>query len=115
MDKNCFPRGIYSISEKEAFFAAICSKIRANGANFLVSARSNALGRARLGMCVSKKVVASAVARNAIKRRIRESFRVTATELLAGFDIVVRVKSKPCDERVELDRLWKKLKKSCRS
>ena len=52
-------------------------------------ARPNALGVARLGIVVGKRVIKRAVGRNRAKRIIRESFRLTAG--LPAMDIVVRV------------------------
>ena len=55
-------------------------------------ARPNGVGVARLGVVVGKRMVRRAVARNRIKRTIRESFRL-ATDLPA-MDMVVRVAEK---------------------
>ncbi|QBS12321.1 ribonuclease P protein component [Legionella geestiana] len=42
---------------------------------FVVLYRENMLGRARLGMAISKKMLARAHERNRIKRLVREAFR----------------------------------------
>lgn len=55
---------------------------------FTVLCRRNDLGYPRLGMAIAKKQVRSAVARNRLKRLIRESFR-GAKEQLTGLDIVI--------------------------
>ncbi|MCU7872426.1 MAG: ribonuclease P protein component [Candidatus Thiodiazotropha sp. (ex Lucinoma borealis)] len=55
---------------------------------FLVLARPNSIGCARLGLAVSKKNCRRAVDRNRIKRLIRESFRLNQA-LLTGLDLVV--------------------------
>lgn len=55
---------------------------------FTVLSRHNGLDYCRLGLVVSRKTARSAVARNRIKRMIRESFRNHQQEL-KGFDIVV--------------------------
>jgi ribonuclease P protein component len=56
---------------------------------FTVLARpSMPLAPARLGLAVSSKVARSAVARNRIKRLIRESFR-QHQQVLKGLDVVV--------------------------
>ena len=52
-------------------------------------ARPNALGVARLGIVVAKRMIRHAVGRNRAKRVIRESFRLSSG--LPGMDIVVRV------------------------
>ena len=50
--------------------------------NFIFSQR----GQGRLGVSISKKVLRRAVARNRIRRLLRETFR-TRRDLLAGVDI----------------------------
>lgn len=44
---------------------------------------------ARLGLSVSRKRVPTAVARNRVKRLLREAFRLGKAELPAGLDLVV--------------------------
>ncbi|MEW5754858.1 MAG: ribonuclease P protein component [Pseudomonadota bacterium] len=56
--------------------------------NFTVLARRNGLTQARLGMAITRKNIKTAVARNRIKRIVRESFR-QHQQILAGLDIVV--------------------------
>ncbi len=53
-----------------------------------VLARQNKLGRARLGLAISKRTIKTAVGRNRVKRLVRESFR-QHQQALAGLDIVV--------------------------
>jgi ribonuclease P protein component len=55
---------------------------------FTVLYRRNGLGYPRLGMAIAKKQVRSAVARNRLKRLIRESFRVAKIQL-SDLDIVI--------------------------
>ena len=57
----------------------------------LVYAAPNELTHPRLGLSVSRKV-GGAVARNKIKRRLRESFRRIKTELADPFDYIVVVR-----------------------
>lgn len=52
--------------------------------------RQKTVGPARLGMTVSKKAVPKAVARNHLRRLIRESFRLHQHDL-AGFNLVVQI------------------------
>ncbi len=61
-----------------------------SGIDFL--AAPNGLNYSRLGMIVPKKVIATAVARNRVKRLIREGFRLNQSEL-AGLDVIARIKS----------------------
>ncbi|MBV1931048.1 MAG: ribonuclease P protein component [Porticoccaceae bacterium] len=48
---------------------------RVSHRNFLVLARPNELGRARLGLIIGKKNIGLAVNRNRVKRQARETFR----------------------------------------
>jgi len=81
------------------------------GIDFL--AARNGLDYARLGMIVPKKILATAVARNRVKRLIREAFRLNQSEL-KGLDVVARIKSKT-EEAKLIDALQLGLKqcKSC--
>lgn len=54
--------------------------------DFVVLYRNNFLNEARLGLAISKKVIAKAHDRNRIKRVIRETFRIRD---LPAVDIVV--------------------------
>jgi ribonuclease P protein component len=60
------------------------------GLDFL--AAPNGLDSPRLGMIVPKKIIATAVGRNRVKRLIREAFRHHQSEL-AGLDVVARIRS----------------------
>lgn len=68
-------------------------------------ARPNALGRARLGMIVAKRLLPKAVDRNRVKRCVREAFRLQRVNL-PPCDFVVRLIAKPApgDEARELTR-----------
>jgi ribonuclease P protein component len=78
---------------------------------------SNDRDHPRLGLVISRKAARSAVARNRIKRLVRESFRNTR-QPLGGLDIVVIGRSGIAlqanrDFAEALDKLWDKLIKSC--
>ena len=77
---------------KPVDFKQVFKKNKAtNDRLFRVLARTNPVGRPRLGMAVSRKVDRTAVGRNRIKRVIRESFRQWSAQRgdRAGLDIVV--------------------------
>lgn len=63
----------------------------------------NTTGQARLGLIVSKRVMAKAVTRNFVKRHIREVFRLQANQLPA-LDFVVRARRKISTEEVKQAR-----------
>ncbi len=84
---------------------------------FTVLACPNDLAYSRLGLAISRKVARSAVARNRLKRIVRESFRHHQAEL-GGLDVVVmgRVGSAEPDNAVlatALERHWRRLARSC--
>lgn len=62
--------------------------LRAAHPNFMLLARENDLAVARIGFVLPKRRLRLAVARNRVKRIMRESFR-QAQPALAGLDIVV--------------------------
>jgi ribonuclease P protein component len=57
-----------------------------------IYARPNACNHARIGLLVSKKAMKQAVARNRIKRIVRESFRAHVEQLKA-YDIIYVARS----------------------
>ncbi|MCW8808693.1 MAG: ribonuclease P protein component [Rhodanobacter sp.] len=95
-------------------FAALRSSSgRAGGRCFHLRYRDNALGHARLGLAISKRVSKRAVERNRIKRLLRESFRRVRHQLPA-VDLMVMAREQAAgvpgpDLLAELDVLWKKL------
>jgi ribonuclease P protein component len=78
---------------------------RARTDSLLVMARPNDLGLPRLGMVISKRLLARAVDRNRVRRCVREHFR-QVWEQLPACDFVVRLIAKPVpgDEARDLGR-----------
>jgi putative membrane protein insertion efficiency factor len=70
----CFPRRA-RLTGRNAFAGVFAQPIKSSDRYFTVLARANVLGYPRLGLAISRKVAKSAVARNRIKRIVRESFR----------------------------------------
>jgi ribonuclease P protein component len=70
------------------------------GRLFSVHALPGDAERPRLGLSVSKKV-GSAVARNLVRRRLREVFRAVAGDLEPGMDIVVSARPAAADASFE--------------
>jgi ribonuclease P protein component len=79
---------------------------------FTVLVRDNDLAHGRLGLAVSKKRIRRAVARNRVKRMVRESFRHHA-ERLYGLDVVVMARddgvAPSCELRRSLAAHWLRL------
>lgn len=82
-----FPRAS-RLTKPSDFRGVFNSAHRSADSNFLVLVKDNGLGFARLGMAISKKRIHSAVARNKVKRLIRESFRLNSSNL-KSLDLVV--------------------------
>jgi ribonuclease P protein component len=61
----------------------------ASDAFMVVYGVENGRDHARLGLSVSRKKVRTAVARNRVKRMLREAFRLSKAEIPPGIDLVV--------------------------
>ncbi len=89
------------------------------GKYFTFLSRSNTVNDTRLGIIIAKRNIKTAVQRNRIKRRIRETFRHTLPELHTlthSFDVIVIVKSNAellanSELTNELSHQWSKLVK----
>ena len=57
------------------------AEIKVSDKNLLILARQNSTGFPRLGLVIAKKNVRTAVARNKVKRIIRETFRLSQNTL----------------------------------
>jgi len=84
---------------------------------FTVLAISSQLDRPRLGLAISRKAARNAVARNRIKRVIRESFRHWQTRL-DSLDIVVLGRAGVATQPnkaldAALEKLWTQLIEKC--
>lgn len=99
------------------FDAVYARRRRVVDAFFAVNFTSNELGPARLGLAIGAKAVGNAVARNRVKRVVRESFRQVATGL-AGLDLVVGARNGARTAhnarlRESLDGLWRQVRQQC--
>ena len=59
-----------------------------SGTNFVILARLNSLSHPRLGIIIANRNVKTAIARNRLKRIIRDSFRLQQHNI-PGVDIIV--------------------------
>jgi len=85
---SCFSRQARLLQSRE--FQRVFNNTECKSADALLTvlAVRNTCGHPRLGLAISKKKIKTAVARNKIKRLIRESFRQHKNEM-GNLDIVV--------------------------
>ncbi len=89
------------IKDPADFRRAFDRKRSVSDAVLIVYGAENGLDHARLGVSVSRKRVRKAHDRNAVKRLIREAFRLSKAELPPGVDLIVLPRgSKPTFEAV---------------
>ena len=81
----------HRLSGRSAFARVFQDNVRAAAGPLVALAVPNGLPHWRLGLSVSRQV-GNAVQRNAIKRRLREAFRLAGRELPGGYDLVIVVR-----------------------
>jgi ribonuclease P protein component len=107
-----FPRD-HRLVSKADYKSVFDKSFKVNQKHLVVLFKPNEKPHARLGLVIGKRVANSAVARNQIKRVMRESFRLNH-EQLKGLDIII-IGRQQCDTldktklREGIDRLWEKL------
>ena len=111
-----FPRRARLLTPPQ-FDAVYATRQRVVDGCFSINAARNTLGYPRLGLSIGAKAVGNAVARNRVKRVVRESFRQAAGEL-GGMDLVVGARNGARTAhnarlRESLDGLWKQVRDSC--
>jgi ribonuclease P protein component len=105
------------LRRKSDFDAAYARGRRIGDGFFAVTATLNQSGVPRLGLAVAVRAAGGAVARNRIRRLIRESFRLHQREIPA-VDLVVSIRPRARDAspralRESLAALWKKVGEQC--
>jgi ribonuclease P protein component len=105
------------LRHKRDFDAAYARGRRLGDGFFTVTATLNEAGVPRLGLAVAVRIAGGGVARNRIRRIIRESFRLHQHELPA-VDLVVSARLKVREAtraalRASLEALWKKVGEQC--
>jgi ribonuclease P protein component len=107
------------LRSKLQFDAIYASGRRLDDRFFGVRVTPNGLGHPRVGLAVAVKTAGNAVARNRLRRLVRESFRL-AQHALPAVDIVVAAKF-PAREapatmlRASLATLWQRVASTCAS
>lgn len=84
------------VNDKEFEHVYKNGAIRKSGC-LIIRFLTNKLEYPRLGIAVSKKIFRSAVARNRIKRLIREAFRLNKHQLPRGTDFIIGIRVKGKD------------------
>ncbi len=101
------------LTSASQFDAVFKKPLRSRDRYFLLLSRQSPCTHTRLGLIVSKKRIRKAVARNRVKRIIRDSFRLHQHQLPAVDVVLLAYQSADTansqDLRLSLDKHWKKL------
>ncbi len=114
--ENGFPKRLRLLSRAD--YGGVFADAKAvSDDSFTILCRPNELGYPRLGLAISKKMLARAVDRNRIKRVVRETFRLRAISL-GGCDFVVMARrgiraDQSVHHQEALARLWSRSLKRC--
>ena len=105
------------LRRKREFDAAFETGRRISDSFFSLSVRPNDLAFPRLGLAIAARTVGNAVARNRVRRTIKESFRLHQ-RVLPAVDIVVGARNAAraapnADMRASLERLWQRVISQC--
>lgn len=102
---------------KVDFEAAYQAGRRHGNAFFSITVRPNSLKHPRLGLAVAARTIGNAVARNRLRRLVRESFRNAQTRLPAADLIVgarIAARDAPAERlRAALETLWTQISPPC--
>ena len=114
---SCFSRQARLLQSREFQHVFNNTDCKSVDSLLVVLASRNEYGYARLGLAISKKKINKAVARNRLKRIIRESFRHDQRHVQA-VDIVVMAQPRALEATNQqlfdsLQNHWKNLKNRC--
>jgi ribonuclease P protein component len=115
-DNHTFPPTL-RLKKAAEFKAVFANPVKSSDRYFTLLATCNAHGHPRIGLAIAKKMVRRAVDRNAIKRTVRESFRLQQ-DMITDLDIVVLAKkdvlgAKPALLMDSLQKHWLRLASKC--
>jgi ribonuclease P protein component len=108
------------VLRKADFDAAFAGGRRVSDAMFVLTIKAplpQTIGSARIGLAIAAKTIGNSVARNRVRRTIRESFRLHQHELPA-VDIIVaaRAPARGAERarlRASLTQLWQQVIRQC--
>jgi ribonuclease P protein component len=100
---NAFPRSA-TVQGNGAFTRIMNYRVREARGPLVGHAAPNGQAQWRIGISIGRRV-GNAVTRNKIKRRLRESFRLSRSDWPGGFDLILIVRPHEPLNRVEYTRL----------
>jgi ribonuclease P protein component len=111
-------RAAYRLPNRAAFTRVFRRNTRSADELFTVLARPSDSGSPRLGLAISVRAAGGGASRNRIKRLVRESFRLSRSQLPAA-DIVVMARPgiaarDNADIRASLGRHWERIAQRCK-
>lgn len=107
------------LTKPDDYKKVFAKPVKSGDQYFTLLAIRNDLDHPRLGLAIAKKQIKKAVWRNAIKRAVRENFRMRQHSL-GSMDIVVLARKDAVDAPVEalshsLEKHWSRLVTRCAS
>ncbi|MFY9972806.1 MAG: ribonuclease P protein component [Chromatiaceae bacterium] len=112
---EAFPPGL-RLRDAAAFRRVFAKPTRFGGSGFLILARTGRCSGPRLGLAISKRCANRAVDRNRLKRIVRESFRLRASQLPAVDVVVLCTRDArqlpPARLRQTLEQAWERIRSS---
>ena len=119
MNRYRFPKALRLLQRQSFSRVFKNSTFRSTDKIFCVLATESELTNSRLGLAIAKKKVKKSVARQRIKRLVRESFRLHQDQL-GSWDIVVMAQAGAdrADNQIifkSLERHWERLSKRCKN
>ncbi|MEL0082635.1 MAG: ribonuclease P protein component [Gammaproteobacteria bacterium] len=103
----------YRLLDRQAFDRVFADPVRLTIPPFTLLFRENQMGHPRLGMVIAKKNLRLSVRRNAVRRKVRETFRLSKGRL-PGVDLVLIARRDIVDFSApqlvsQLNKIWTRL------